>query len=103
MIGWKVLDKHRMSYLASAGRVSYRTGKIAVPKKDCGPLCVFSSKIYAETFARKCAWKGLHFLVVKCEYQPSRELHIWHSKLRELGIPYLPTGTVLADSVTCLE
>ena len=71
------------------------------------PLCVFESRKEAALFGHWNLCKGL---IVRCTYKKSLENTIWIKDNYNLGtgncrrsIVELPTGTVLADSVTCLE
>ena len=102
--GWKVLvgNSTRTSCVARGdARVHYNKNVETFPKKAYGPLCVFDSKQAAYAFIKlKTAWPD--FMIVECRYKKSKHKKIWDGCIT-LSLSGLPRGTVLADSVTCLE
>lgn len=104
-IGYKVLQVNRKSAVMydSFGCLYYHKGKKVTPKKGCGPLCVFSSFYDARVFVE---WlTDTQKIIIKCYYKPSSIDYVWDEKNKKLSkhLIGLPKGTVLADSVTCLE
>jgi hypothetical protein len=105
-IGYKVLTIYRKSAIVSRvsrkgqgkGTVYYPPHKKVVPNSGCGPLCIFTKLSQAMVFKKIQAPSGI---VVKCNYEKSLKNHIWIFEY--LSISFLPRGTILADSVTCLE
>lgn len=78
--------------IAVVGKGGTRYGTFwALPKLDCGPLCVF------KTFeaATKSVIKGSIF---ECSYVQSNENIVWHDIFCE-DLRRLPCGTALADRV----
>ena len=109
-IGWKVLTEARHSAIRKHwcfGSRTYPKLKKVEPKEDCGPLCVFDCLIHAQRFVTN--WDSIGLTIVKCKYKKSKLKHIWdkwdnyHIPNCHIPIIALPEGTVLADSVTCLE
>ncbi len=102
-IGYKVLDQNRASVVMGASKHSpghtYSKGKRTLPKKYQGPLCVFDSINAATAFVDK--YRDTPKIIVKCHYKLSKEKRVWDTAMP--GISLVPQGTVLADSVTCLE
>ena len=110
-IGYKVLRKNRRSIIQyfQYGGLHYPKLKEVKPREYCGPLCVFTSRERALMFSSM-----LDSFVVKCTYIQSQIRQVWFPMIFEsypfrslevstVNLHSLPTGTVLADSVTCLE
>lgn len=106
LIGYKVLTEHRRSLLTPL----YRGGKIYIknikvtPENGYGPLCIFKSYETAACFRTMwCATTNIN-IIVKCKYIESIKSQI-HMRFQTNGPEKidLPRGTVLADSVICLE
>ncbi len=100
--GWKVLSRWgtRKSCMMSntlQGK-TYPKGRKVVPVKGYGPLCVFTKKCYALKFVVGYPDDRIK----KCLYKPSKERRVWSNK-DCVYLSFLPLGTALADSVTCLE
>ena len=101
-IGYKVLTEGRFSLIQKEyeGGLDYPKSKEIKPNKDCGPLCVFISHKSALIFARGCL---KNTTIVKCKYKESTIESVWSDFHTNRHASNLPNGTVLADSVTCLE
>ncbi len=111
LTGYKVITDARHSAIVtiSTGGVEYPKLKKTKPKKLCGPLCIFDTLDQAMDFVQKrciiTAFRESDFQIVTCKYKKSKTAAIWNtdSWSSEFGLSSLPRGTVLADSVTCLE
>ena len=107
-IGYKVVDLARKSLIVQIlyGGRTYHTNKKIVPRPNCGPLCVFKTIVQAQTFKHTRLYPN-RIKIVKCKYEKSSEAYVWSSdykhRISRYHINELPRGTVLADSVTCLE
>lgn len=106
LIGYKVITKSRRSAISANlySGLHYPINKEVTPKMGCGPICVFQTIHQARAFkdGRVFTTKGLR--LVKCKYIKSSKVHIWDRySLKMYEIMLLPRGTILADSVTCLE
>ena len=113
-VGYKVLDTRRHSFSSILVKKKYREGprylhypkgKKVTPEEGCGPLCIFSTLLRAELFAKDWASRRKHKLsIVKCKYERSEKDNIWTRDYKWSRFSYsLPEGTVLAKSVTCIE
>lgn len=105
MRGYKVLTHKRRScvvVLREGGR-HYPVGEAVRAKRGYGPLCVFANKRAAVRFANTCLL--CEGFIVKCKYEPSHLYNIWQGRDQNWGrsLAYLPAGTALATTVTCLE
>ena len=103
-IGYKVLTRNRHSIIVKgkAARIYYPRQKTVCPLDDCGPLCVFKTQKTAKKFA--CMVIGsAYYTIVKCKYKESPYKMIWTKNSATSSLKSLPRGTILADSVTCLE
>ena len=109
-IGYKVLTRNRLSAVVSrmssneikSKSIYYPICKKAIPKGKQGPLCVFT------TYSQAKAFKKIHQdgtgIIVKCHYKKSVKERVWfNNETSGVYIAFLPKGTILADSVTCLE
>lgn len=112
LIGYKVLTSLRQScIIVKKGRKFYDKYTKTTPSKGCGPLCIFESYTTAKKY--KMNYGLIDCIIVKCEYVKSTNCIVFiknyytHGKLEyrnpQQYLQELPTGTVLADSVTCLE
>ena len=104
-IGYKVLTRNRMSFIISPekGGLQYKINEEVKPQTNCGPLCLFSSYHHAAALATSWLGGG-HASIVKCKYIESKQKHIFkRNQKSKLHLNDLAFGTVLADSVTCLE
>jgi hypothetical protein len=105
-IGYKVLTKDRWSSVMKSehGGRKYDINKEVKPISDCGPLCVFDTYNNAGRFREMfCLGRAL---TVKCKYIQSKQIYISFIYLgneERRILTKLPKGTILADSVTCLE
>lgn len=105
-LGWKVVSFRRafrqLIYESSnKGELRYAHGKITVPEKGNGPLCVFTDKHYALDFRSV----ELH-RVFPCAYIPSRSRKVWINSLwgrKCTSLHYLPEGKALAKEVILLR
>ncbi len=83
----------------------YHKGTKVKPKKNCGPLCIFNTFEHAMELKKPFA----SAFIVQCEYKPSRIKEIYYPTTNALmgkivvSLRKLPKGTILADSVICLE
>ena len=107
-LGWKVIRPGRTSLLAwSTAKVTYHKGRKAVPCYGMGTLAVFQSVESARCFKKEISKDNLYDLrIVKCKYRPSERttLAMFVNDLsQKRHITRLPVGTVLAESVTCLQ
>lgn len=111
LIGYKVLTKDRKSIIMScpyytiqdkkSQGIYYPVHKKTIPNKHGGPLCVFDTHLQANRFSNAENRQGI---VVKCHYTKSAKRRVWTTNKKwNIGIVFLPLGTILADSVTCLE
>ncbi len=103
-IGYKVLNSRRRSCMRfiQEGGVYYKKDKKVTPKEYCGPLCVFDTLQNAVSFKEFYSnYYGQH--IVKCNYVKSKITKIYVSSGFCTQLVQLPIGTILADSVTCLE
>ncbi len=101
-IGYKVLtSKQRKSIVrvSSFGGRIYGLNKKTIPMQGYGPLCIFDSYLTAINFVQ--AFMLSHYIIVKCHYEKS-SITILHDFGYDINV-ILPLGTILADSVTCLE
>ena len=104
--GFKILirfGRESMFISTASGGVKYNKKKITRPKEECGPLAVFDTLNEAEKFIKGFSpprGEG-SYIVVKCSYRPSETkcVFIKGGSIRT----FLPTGTRLADTVTCSE
>jgi hypothetical protein len=112
MKGWKVIGReNRTSYLWGLGEAKrlYPIGMKITPAENSGPLAVFRTRKAARTFlARDTTPECRYGKIVRCEYARSEERELWHptlygNTLHKTGQRHLPSGTVFASSVTCLE
>ena len=101
-IGYKVLKRNRRSIIQDLyeGGLHYPKLTEVKPNKDCGPLCVFIFYKFALEFSEECRMASI---VTECRYTESTIEYIWFNEYFNRHIFNLPDGTVLADSVTCLE
>ena len=105
-IGYKVITKDRYSALIEdLAAIQYPVQKTVKPKDNCGPICVFRTAIQAKTFVNHFSRYNRYLLIVKCRYEESDSKSIWTVTTPPASAPLwcLPVGTILADSVTCLE
>lgn len=82
-------------------QVAYVLGVPTEPRRNCGPLAVFTQLEEAEDFLDRClrGFGEVPFAVWECEYVPA----VIHKSLwDDLGnnMTTLPKGTALASSVT---
>ena len=106
-IGYKVLTEDRRSLIMSFNMNfitplkynhghHYKKNKTIKPRFNCGPLAVFNTWDNASNF------KTADEIVVRCKFTLSTHINLWiddeHKKTGDF-----PTGTMFADSVTCLE
>lgn len=107
-IGYKVLTKTRMSVIStfhdSDLRVHAKEYKIfrrITRQMGCGPLAVFNTLSNANKFMGvNCRVS----LIVPCAYKPYTDcLQAFWIDTTDLRFTYLPTGTMLAEEVICLE
>ncbi len=107
-IGYKVIAKENNTvFIARTSAVVWGRGMIHYPRnitvypsKGCGPLCIFDTK----EAALKFTGGTLQLFIVKCEYTSHKgRLAIWEGQQRITPASELPSGTILASSVTCLE
>ncbi len=110
-IGYKVLTLRRHSIIQYPrdGGIYYPVLKKVKPQVGYGPLCLFESYEMADMFRLDAASYHALGRIVKCRYEKSLENSIWscdniyNGKAVKIYISTLPRGTILADSVTCLE
>ena len=122
--GWKVVRYHpvRRDYHSAilfndyydrshrdSGVVVYSVGQWALPEPDCGPLCLFDTKLAAESFAltlnekrHRRRERGISFEVFLCEYLPSLLDVVWDKEREKTSIYALPFETKLAKAVRLL-
>ena len=111
-IGYKIVHRTYSNKLVSCWQVDhpsrYGIGVVTVPLEDCGPLAVFGTLNAAEQFLIHLYGCAGQWEIYKCRYQPTNENLIdsrralWnHGSYTSLG--YLPTGTILAESVELIE
>ena len=105
--GYKVILKYSRESCAAGltdldAILKYPRGVEVTPRRGFGPLAVFAFKRDAECFVRDntILWKRSPCKIAKCDYLSSRR-RILRAKAHAKRI--LPTGTKLAESVTCLE
>ncbi len=115
LIGYKVLAEDRKSVMVTEtmGKVHYPLWGVAVPNKDCGPLCIFDSMLTAIHFKTANICLGQIKTIVVCAYTLSHSKSVWNNLTHKgsldqeitlyMPLTSLPRGTILADSVTCLE
>lgn len=88
--------------------MSYKIGIPTKRRKGWGPLCVFGSLERAIKFkkymARQETLNNRHvFHVFSCHIEESQEMSIYDSMGTNYQIELLPSGTILANSVTLIE
>lgn len=89
--------------------VVYRVNEAVTPGKGHGPLCVLDTIEHARRYAeREYIYDPASpaFRLYLCEYEPSPEPRPWTYEDGKKLLFYgdtLPTGTVLASSVTLLK
>lgn len=103
--GYKVLRKDRTSIITRIGAVHYEKDIETKPRRDFGPLAVFGREADARNYL-DVTWgsKAEKYIIVKCNYIESKHTRLWLYNFGEKFVEhYFPSGTILADSVTCLE
>ena len=107
LTGYKVLSKYRDSVIISRVNahefksVHYPINKEVKPHYGAGPLCVFKTFKAASNFEKTNTY--FESLIVKCHYKRSLHKCVWVNGKETVSYACLPKGTMLADSVTCLE
>lgn len=123
--GWKIIRADRTSIVAwSTAQVKYPKGRRVVPRDTMGPLAVFRTKMAAQGFLFQvgrgqfivwgrcpdkkdpCACHPFYPKIVQCRYRPSRRTRLeMHNNDGWTGCStnMFPSGTVLAELVTCLQ
>ena len=121
--GWKIItsDERRSIVAPSSGRASrvYLKGRRVRPAVGAGPLAVFDNRNDASKFLtyyiKRNASSEDQFRTVKCRYTQSKERCIWFEGLERrqnspsrpwrgrVPLTELPSGTILADFITCLS
>jgi len=104
MLGYKVLRVHNGKLhsaimIDDAAGVIYHRTTFTFPKKNCGPLCVFTSIRAAETFTRDESFDGERIEIWEVEYKPSRRRKIWDKDGVAWTLSKLPEDSRLADFV----
>lgn len=115
--GWKIVRSFQSNLLSAITmnldvRVEYFKNKWVVPRKNCGPLCVFSDygnalkfvSFFEDDYENKVKnGEYLYWRIFKCEYFLSKENIVCFMCNNGYGqIEYLdrlPVGTALADKV----
>jgi len=85
--------------------VQYKRNEPAIPKPDCGPLCVFKDAESVTSFLKQMTLAISREMFVKvwlCEYEESKEDHIW-TFTNHNSKENIPEGTILADEVILKE
>ena len=96
LVGYKVVSPNMESCTEGNGSVQY--GQFwTQPKRNCGPLCLYSTLRDVENFIWLLGWRGPP-RVFRCWYVPSKQTAIWESGGNKLRAD-IPFSTVLADSV----
>jgi len=99
LIGYKIVKKDlTSSFMNGYASVQYKIGKWVYPKKDCGPLAVFTNLNDAKENFRN----NLHNKIFRCKYKISHISHL-ANKYRIMPAYFLPYGTDFAESVKLLE
>ena len=104
--GYKILRRDRTSLITRIGSVRYGMDIETKPRKGFGPLAIFRNKTTARNFLKELSEMAqVDSIIVKCDYIESRHDYLWLLFCGEKNLlgPDLPPGTILADSVTCLE
>lgn len=88
----------------SGKRVEYEFRKETCRPKDAGPLACFALYANAMEFIRfnVNVSVSVHWVIMKCKYVKSKDGYLWGNNTI-LADWNLPSGSVLADSVTILE
>lgn len=110
LYGYKLIRFNRYSYVRNdcLGGVKYIKNKKIYPLANCGPLAVFIKRYHAENFLQDYPIL-IETIIVSCTYKPSKRHEMYMPVMRlskclhTLSIGSCPTGTVLADFVTCKE
>ena len=108
--GYKIVRKEGKGYRSSLcmfgekSSVTYTALEEAVPKLGAGPLTVFKTLGDAERFFRDFGWRN-YGDAVPCIYREhaDQKAGLWRVNRQSEGFRTLPSGTVLADVVICLE
>ena len=111
--GGKVIGRHErksiiMQFVDGAyGCIIYKKNKKVFPSKSCGPLCIFKSRYAACAFVDFYINQNYDYKIVSCTYKPSKETLIYYLDsfkcIVKRSALALPTGTALAEFITCKE
>jgi hypothetical protein len=105
-IGFKVTTKDRFSRIIDVpnNRVKYHLDRYAIPKPNCGPLCVFYTLEDASRFIALESKARIY----RCRYFPSNRRVVWRrsplfQRRSSRPLTKLPKGTILATKVRLLN